>query len=126
MAQSKIKQLLQDPERLSDILSTATYDSPWFGVSVHPHTPEVLYKNTEFECREDKWARVLLGGGWLEVEDVEEENSYKVGMKEFEKGFRKFMEECPHNYANIMEENEDFYDADALLQTIVFGEVVYG
>ena len=121
----KITEMLHDPEWLEDMLSTASYGSYWFGYSIHPDTPEEMY-NGNWEYREQKWAHVLLNGGWLEIEDVEEEKSYKVGMAEIETGFRKLMVEEPQCYANIMEENYDQIDAENFIQVVLFGEVIYG
>lgn len=123
-----IKDIIYRKEWLSDWLSTATYGNPWFAFGTHKDTPDDVYDLAKRfgECREDIWAYVLLHGGTLLVEDVEEEEDHAVTMKDVEKGFLIFMLNCPTQYAALMDETADIYDADALMQCIVFGEVVYG
>ena len=122
-------------EFLVDILSTASYGSFWFDCSVHKDTPDDVYKKAkkENECREEIWADCLLGGACLNICDVEEcadndtdEGEHKVGLNDIVKGFEIVMLNYPQMYANIREENYDLYDADAVIQCAVFGELVYG
>lgn len=128
MAKKSVKSIVSDKEFLVNFLSTASYGSTWFAFGTHKDTPKDIYENAKLlnECREEIWADVLLNGGFLLVEDVEEEKDYKVSLKDIEKGFKTFMVECPRAYANIMNEEDDYFDDDALMQVIVFGEVVYG
>ena len=122
-----VKDIITNKEWLSEWLSTATYGSPWFRFGVHVDTDNEMYKVAKLrnECREDIWADVLLNGGFFLVEDVEEEKSYKLSIKDIEKGFKKFMLKCPNQYAALMDETADLYDADALMQVIIFGELTY-
>ena len=46
--------------------------------------------------------------------------------QEFIKGFKKVLAKHPKVYARIMEQESDFYDADAVIQYAVFGKWVYG
>ena len=128
MAKKTIKSIVSNKEFLENFLSTASYDSSWFAFGTHQDTPKDIYENAKMlnEYREGIWADVLLNGGFLLVEDVEEEKDYKVSLKDIEKGFATFMLEYPQAYANIMNEEDDYFDDDALMQVIVFGEVVYG
>lgn len=128
MAKKTIKNIVNNKEFLVNFLSTASYGSTWFAFGTHTDTPREIYENAKLlnECREEIWADVLLNGGFLLVEDVEEEKDYKVSINDIEKGFTTFMLECPQAYARIMDKEDDFYDDDALMQVIVFGEVVYG
>ena len=115
-------------EFISDVLSDSLYDSPWFRCQVSKSNPQSLVDEAraKCECREDVWEHILLGGGSITIIDVEEDKSYEVNLKAFEKGFKRFMFDEPRHYGDLMTERGDFYTADALLQTIVFGEVVYG
>lgn len=120
-------------EFLSGLLSTASYGSNWFGYSVHVDTDDSLYKaaKDKYECREDIWAYVLLNGGYLNIFDLEtdeddEDGQYKIGLDDIIKGFEIVMFNYPQMYADIMTENEDFYDADAVIQCAVFGELTFG
>ena len=128
MAKKSVKSIVGNKEFLENFLSTASYGSSWFAFGTHQDTPKEIYENAKFfnEYREGVWADVLLNGGFLLVEDVEEGKDYKVSLGDIEKGFKTFMVECPRAYANIMNEEDDYFDDDALMQTIVFGEVVYG
>lgn len=91
------------------------------GFEVSRYYPE----SSECECREDKWASALLSGGYIIVYDPVEDEEHKVVLEDVIKGFGKFIFDCPERYANIMTENYDFYDADCLLQIVIFGEVNY-
>lgn len=128
MAKKSVKSIVSDKEFLVNFLSTASCGSSWFAFGTHQDTPKDIYENAKLlnECCEEIWADVLLNGGFLLVEDVEEGKDYKVSLKDIEKGFKTFMLEFPRAYANIMDENDDYWDDDALMQVIVFGEVVYG
>ena len=120
---------------LSDWLSTATYGSFWCECNVHEDTSdEVYYKAKENnDCREDKWADVLLNGGTLIIIDREEYNDgdedeacHKMTLDDIERALPLFMINHPSQWTAIMDETMDLYDADALLQFVVFGEVIYG
>lgn len=126
--EKEVKKIVSDKEFLVNLLSTATFSSFWAGVGVHEDTDEEVVKDARDnnECREDVWADVLLKGGYLFVDDVEEEESYKISLDDVINGFIILMLKYPTNYANIMDENEDYYDADAWLQCTVFGDVIYG
>lgn len=126
---NSFNELLNDHDWLTDVLATAIYGSPWFHVSTHADTDDETYKSAKVfsHCREDIWAYVLQHGGYLLVVDTEDdEKEYKISLKDFEDKIVKFVLNCPSQYAAIMDETMDLYDADALLQTVVFGEVIYG
>lgn len=123
-----IKKIVNNKEFLVNWLADASFTPFWAKFGVHIDTPNDVYENAKLvnECREDIWAEVLLNGGFLLIEDVEEEKEYKVSLKDVEKGLKTLIFNYPRNYANIMTEEGDFYDYDALLQCVVFGDVVYG
>ena len=114
-------------ENLVDLLSTAFYGSDWFTASVDKEKYGNLIKPTS-ECREDKWADVLMGGGTLIVEDYEEDKKYEISLKDICKGIAKLHDTRLNVYARVMafDGSADFYDADAVIQFAVFGEWVYG
>ena len=126
--EEEVKKIVSDKEFLVNLLSTATFSSFWAGVSVHKDTDKEVVKDARDnnECMEEVWADVLLKGGYLDVEDFEEEVSHKISLDDVINGFIILMLKYPTNYANIMDENDDYYDADAWLQCTVFGEVIYG
>ena len=123
-----IKKIVSDKEWLVCFLADSTYDSPWFGIKVSEKTPSDVRTaaNANNECREEVWADVLLNGGTLFVYDYEEEKGYEFALADVIKGMNKLMRNYPHHYAAIKDEDYDYFDVDALLQVIVFGEVVYG
>lgn len=113
-------------ETLVDIFSTATYGSDWLGIR-RPKKFDSLVK--ESESREEKWADILLGGGYIaayEYEDEDEPTRHKVTLDMMKKGFEVFKEKCPYDYADFITENEDYYTCSNLMQCVLFGEVVYG
>lgn len=123
-----IKKMVSDKDFLVCFLADATYSSSWFGVKVSNDNDKALVDaaNENNDCREEVWADVLLGGGKLHVTDYEEEKGYEFTLSDVIKGMNKLMRNYPHHYAAIKDEDYDYFDVDALLQVIVFGEVVYG
>lgn len=119
--EDRIKKIVKNREWLTNWLSDAFYTSPWFVVSNY-YPPS---KSSSDVCREEKWASALLNGGYIIVYDPEEDEEHKVTLEDIIKGFGKFIFDCPEQYANMMTENYDFYDADCLLQIVIFGEVTY-
>ena len=126
-------------EELVDLLSTALYDSSWFGASYDSDTYKKL-KNTTGECFEDKLADMLLAGHQISITDYEADGEsysikctkitadgdavYKVGLEDFLKvastktGFKLLNE--------VLDGTGDYWTADAFLQRVVFGEEIYG
>lgn len=119
---NRIKKIVANKDFLENWLSDAIYHSPWFNVTDYNIPSNGATKG---ECREEKWSDALLNGGYIVVCDWEEEKEYKITLKEIIKGFQKFIFNNPKEYANIMEGDGDWTDADALLQTVIFGEVTY-
>lgn len=117
----RIIKIVTDREWLTNWLSYALYTSPWFDVSKY-YPPSTSSSDV---CREDKWASALLNGGYIVVDDPEEDEKHKVTLEGIIKGFGKFIFDCPDRYANMMTDSYDLYDADCLLQIVIFGEVTY-
>ena len=128
-----------DHEELVDLLSTALYDSSWFGADYDSDTYKKL-ENTTGECFEDKLADMLLAGHQITITDYEADGEsysskctkitadgdavYKVGLEDFlkvastKKGFKLLNE--------VLDGTGDYYTADAFLQRVVFGDEIYG
>jgi hypothetical protein len=126
-------------DELVDLLSTALYDSSWFGANYNRDIYEKL-ENTTGECFEDKLADMLLAGHQITIIDYEADGEsysskctkitadgdavYKVGLEDFLKvastktGFKLLSE--------VLDGTGDYYTADAFLQRVVFGEEIYG
>ena len=112
---------------LVNILSVATYNSDWLSIR-RPKKYDNLVKE-ESECREEKWADILLGGGYIAAyayEDEEEPTRYKVTLEMMKKGLDVFQSECPQDYADLITENEDYYTCSNFMQCVIFGEVIFG
>lgn len=126
-------------DELVDLLSTALYDSSWFGAS-YDHDAYKKLKNTTGECFEDKLADMLLAGHQITITDYEADGEsysskctkitadgdaiYKVGLEDFlkvastKKGFQLLNE--------VLDGTGDYWTADCFLQRVVFGEEIYG
>ena len=135
----KIRELFEH-EFLTDLLTTASYQSFWFEGRClvytdlanvgHPSQKALKQKELydsakkKYDCREDIWADILLNGGELYIIDVEEDERYTITLDDLIKGFKIVRDDYPHIYNNIMDENYDLLDADAVIQCAVFGEMV--
>ena len=118
-------------EFISDLITTAIYGSTWLDITYPEKFREDAERFLEFECYEDKTAYALLHGYAIEYRDYEDGDDdaptlILVDLNKFIEGFLTFMLECPQSYANVMDENYDICDAEALMQCVMFGEVVYG
>ena len=132
----KLKSLAH--EELSDILTTAFYGN---------HEMEMDYEGTPSEvrlCFEDNAAQVLLDGGTILVTDLESYGdsiddaygtlpkyidadgyiTYKVTLKDILE--KASTPECLRMIQDILFGDGDMYTAWNLMQTIVFGEIIYG
>ena len=127
-AKKSVNKIVKDKEFISDFLSGALYGQDWFRCGTHEDTDTEVYETAKLcnDCAEDVWADVLLNGGYLAVEDNEDGAIYKVGLEDLVKGFKIFMLNEPRHYADMMTDNGDLWTYNSYLQTILFGEVVYG
>ena len=122
-------------EGLSDLLSVALFGSYWADIRIK-RSEYHLAEEDKYDCREDKWAAVLLNGGTLVVYDYaecegelyenEEPTKHYLTLKDVRKGLRLMSKEYPHHYADLVEENDDAITGEVWLQLAVFGEVIYG
>ena len=122
-------------EGLSDLLSVATFGNYWPTIKIK-RSEYHLAEEYKYNCVEDKWAAVLINGGTLVVYDEyemynelyegDEPTKHYLTLKDVRKGLRLMKKECPHHYADLMEENDDAITGDVWLQLAVFGEVIYG
>ena len=118
---------LKDREHLENILSVASYGSSWFSYGTpNKFTEMKQYQSGKFEYREQRWAQILLDGGYIIVCDDEEEKEYELTLKKLEKAWQNEDPQVVRAKANIINGDDDFYDADAIIQCAIFGEVVYG
>lgn len=135
---------------LVNLFSTATYGSDWLGLKIR----KTDYYGTPLEdnndCVEDKWAKVLLNGKSVFVYDYYAGDDddfygelfhvycesrgamrYTLTLDDIKKGLEKALEagewdaRCVHHLIND-DGSFDLYEAEELMQMIVFGEAVYG
>ena len=126
-------------EELVDLLSTALYDSSWFGADYDSDTYKKL-ENTTGECFEDKLADMLLSGHQITITDYEADGEsysskctkitadgnavYKIGLDDILKaastkaGYQLL--------SDVLDGTGDYWTSDAFLQRVVFGEEIYG
>lgn len=125
-------------EDLVNILSTATYGSYWFDcrMNASPNLREKLAEKYG-DCREDAWAGMLLEGGtiiFLDYYDAEENEEgkpteYEVTLETFKNGVLLAYNNKENEWIRKGLEDEFSFDlniAEAFVQLIMFGEVVYG
>lgn len=113
-------------ENLVEIFSIATCGSDWLEIK-RPKALDYLV-NDKSVTREEKWADILLGGGYIvayEYEDEEEPIRHKITLDMMKKSLEVFKNKCPYDYANFITENEDYCTCNNLVQCVLFGEVVY-
>lgn len=125
-----------DREFLVDLLCTATYGCNWCCVKTLKSESELDNKyDTEYldnRCLEEKWADRLLDGGHIVCYDYEDQcddapNRYIINLKDIIKGLKKARDgKAIRDWADFMDESEDYFTCNNLLQVIMFGEVIYG
>ena len=140
-AKLNIIELSQDD--LVELLSSSLYDSYWASANYDSIEYKQLPNAEENDCLEDKCAKLLLAGKTIEIADRESFNdyygslphkwdeeektmNYTISLKDIKRGINKCFKTNPKAVINLIEQEEDFYDADSILQTIVFGKAIYG
>ena len=76
----------------------------------------------ETMCREDVWLGILKEGGELTFTD-EDDDEFKVTLAMVHE--RVQLTPLRH-LQDMINENDDAITADCILQTVIFGEVIYG
>jgi len=145
-----IEELTQ--EDLVTLFSSATEGSSWLDITAPERTG--IEVNPD-DCREDVWAKSVLAGHKIKCFDYYAEGEtygglgrvikkdgtgvYFVGLDEIKKGLakcadgsfteddgeRKWLAECFENFKNGGYDT-DLSEAEALMQVIMFGELIYG
>lgn len=138
-------------EDLVDLFSTATYGSNYLSLRF---ITENDYYGTELEdsndCWEDKFAKLLIAGGCIEVLDYFAEDkddfhgdlshspswdgqcmSYTINLTDIQNGLQKALDKGHYEArcARHLIEQEgdlDLQEAEDLMQVIIFGEIIYG
>lgn len=124
-------------EVLVALLSTATYGCDYFDILTLKTEKSIDEKfdahYLENRCREELWADRLLGGGHIVVVDYEDEDEngvptkYTLNLEDFKVGLNKARDKkAVRDWSDFVEEEDDYYTCNNLLQVVVFGEIVYG
>ena len=77
-------------------------------------------------CREDIWAQMILKGKGIKIVDDQDEEEFIIFDA---KRFNKNLPLCePINVMKLIDCNGDYdyYTTDDILQSLIFGEVIYG
>lgn len=139
-------------ENLVDLFTTATYGSSWLDIFAPVRTGLHI---EETDCREDVWAKALLAGHPIECTDYyadgdvygylphtigdNDEVTYKVTMQDVLDGLQKcadgtfkgnksdhdWLKDC-FNHFRAGEGDMDNPEAEAIMQVIMFNELIYG
>ena len=139
-------------EDLVNLFSTATYGSSWLGIRTGEKTG---VQEDENDCLEDVWAKAVLSGHKLKVTDYYAEGDvygphgkvikkdgtavYFIGLKEIMDGLQKcadgrfeghgreldWLKECVDHFVTE-DPGFDNPEAEALMQVIMFNELIYG
>lgn len=140
-----VKEITQG--ELVDLLCTATYGSEWLSISYRTLDYKDTPLESENDCREDIWAKVLLAGKNVIVKDYysegeaygdltheydeeEEAMRYMVNINDIKNGIARMLDsgdEAIVGYVRAWQDgSEDIYDAENIIQYCVFGEIIYG
>ena len=120
-----------DHEMLVDLLCTATYGCDWLEIktlkSERFMDEEVEQSVRDGWCREDRWANRLLKGGHIVCIDYEEESRYELTLDDIKRGLEKARDgEAVRDYADFVNEEDDYFTCNNLMQVCIYGEVIYG
>ena len=120
-----------DHKMLVDLLCTATYGCDWLEIktlkSERFMDEEVEQSVRDGWCREDRWANRLLKGGHIVCIDYEEESRYELTLDDIKRGLEKARDgEAVREWADFVDETEDYFTCNNLMQVCIYGEVIYG
>lgn len=141
---------------LVDLLSTALYGSQMLACSYSAETYKAYCKVDEQDCIEDKMAKLLLRGDEISIGDMYAESDddtndsklhhewddereimwYDVTLDDIKRGIEKclngtgdgdnaYLRSCAMDFING-EGDMDLPEAEAIMQVILWGELIYG
>ena len=134
-----------------NLLSTGLYGSQFFGVDYSVEDYRKTPNPDEYDCIEDKCAKLLLNGKSIVIYDTYAEDEedfhgklyhswdsdnktmdYTVTLSDIKKGIQKAIDngdwdaKCAFDLINDEAYNLDLPEAENLLQIITFGKAIYG
>lgn len=124
-----------DHKMLVDLLCTATYGCDWLEIytlkSERFMDEEVEQSVIDCWCREDKWAHRLLKGGHIICLDYYDDDAqparYELTLDDIKRGLEKARDgEAVRDWADFVNEEDDYCTCNNLMQVCIFGEVIYG
>lgn len=134
-----------------NLLSTGLYGSQFLGVDYSKGDYRKIPNPDEYDCIEDKCAKLLLNGKSIVIYDMYAEDEedfhgklyhswdsdnetmdYTITLSDIKKGIEKAIDnggwdaECAFDLINDDSRDLDLTEAENLLQIITFGEAIYG
>ena len=143
-------------EDLVDLLSTALYGSSMLACDYSKQAYKEYCEVDENDCIEDKMAKLLLADKCIYIGDMYAEDLddtygsvlehefdgdtmwYKVTLDDIkrgvqtcldgrdEKGYDAYLRSCAIDFINHDEGNLDLPEAEAIMQVVLFGKLIYG
>jgi hypothetical protein len=123
----KVELTKEESEKMFlDALCNGSGELAGYGISID-YTDEAYAqakKSLENPCREDVWMQILKDGNELTFLDAEDEdNTQVITIKDVHEKVQK----TPHSHLmDMINENDDAITSDCILQTVIFGDVIYG
>lgn len=122
-----------DHEMLVALLCTATYGSDWLEIKTLK-SERFMDEEVEESVRDgwyiaDKWANRLLKGGHIVCYDCDGEDyaRYELTLDDIKRGLEKARDgEAVRDWADFVNEKDDYFTCNNLMQVCIFGEVIYG
>lgn len=86
---------------------------------------ETARKKLNNPCIEDVWLQILKDGGVLTFKDIEgyDENTSEITIKDV---YEKVQLTPFEHLSNMINETDDVETADVILQTVFYGEIIFG
>ena len=149
----KIKTTITDitHDDIVNLLSTGLYGSRLFGIDYSVEDYRKIPNPDEYNCIEDKCAKLLLNGKSIVIYDMYAEDEedfygelhhswdadnatmdYTITLSDIKNGLQKALDnggwdaECANDLINEGSCNFDLTEAENLLQIITFGKTIYG
>ena len=120
-------------EHLVDIFEVASYGRDSLSFTYKGSDVNKSLIRQESEDMSSEIADIVLGGGtivavdWNDYDDNDKPGKeYDIDFKSMKDGIKKFIEEQPQDYADLINGWDDYYTCNNFMQCVMFGEVIYG
>lgn len=119
----------QSEEIFGNAMCNAIGTNYWEGYSIRVITDGEQYKKAQQDLVNPAWEDILIqilkNGGHLEVRDDDGYGEILASIK-LEDVHEKVSKAPQWALLQVLEETDDVITADVILQTVFFGEIVYG